>query len=153
TRTGDRDRDAAGLVRRAATARRGAGSPAADGRARRSGTAVALRPDPADRPAAGRGAGTPRTVTGRRAWHVHRADRRRHEPTARRCTGASGRHPRALAGALLGRRTPAAGGAARPGCQPVKGFAVTRVTFIVRPVGVSYSTVSPSRAPVSALPS
>ena len=35
----------------------------------------------------------------------------------------------------------------------MNGFALTSVTFIVLPFGVSYSTVSPSRAPVSALPS
>ena len=37
--------------------------------------------------------------------------------------------------------------------QPLNGFAVTSVTLMVLPVGVSYSTASPSRAPVSALPS
>ena len=36
---------------------------------------------------------------------------------------------------------------------PTYGFALTRMSFIVFPLGVSYSTVSPSRAPVSALPS
>jgi hypothetical protein len=42
---------------------------------------------------------------------------------------------------------------ARTRAYPAYGFALTSVTFIVFPLGVSYSTVSPSRAPVSALPS
>lgn len=42
---------------------------------------------------------------------------------------------------------------ARKVAYPAYGFALTSVTFIVLPLGVSYSTVSPSPAPVSALPS
>lgn len=42
---------------------------------------------------------------------------------------------------------------ARKLTYPTYGFALTRVTFIVLPFGVSYATVSPSRAPVRALPS
>lgn len=52
--------------------------------------------------------------------------------------------PRARAGTMRTVRTPA---------YPAYGFALTSVTFIVFPLGVSYSTVSPSHAPVSALPS
>ena len=37
--------------------------------------------------------------------------------------------------------------------QPVNGFALTRVPFSFLPLGVSYSPVSPSLAPVSAWPS
>lgn len=42
---------------------------------------------------------------------------------------------------------------ARTLAYPAYAFALTSVTFIVFPLGVSYATVSPSRAPVSALPS